>query len=92
MSSCSSRFVVQGFFRDFSTACARLITLDVLGLVACLLVLVLYREKLPGEVVGLLSAISGIFGACLRDAHQFEFCSSQSSQVKDQTINKLTGA
>lgn len=69
-----------------------MVALDVLGLIACLLVLVLYREKLPGEVVGLLSAISGIFGACLRDAHQFEFGSSRSSQVKDQTISKLTGA
>lgn len=69
-----------------------MVALDVLGLIACLLVLVLYREKLPGEVVGLLSAISGIFGACLRDAHQFEFGSSRSSQVKDATINKLSGA
>jgi hypothetical protein len=57
-----------------------------------MLLLVPYREKLPGEVVGLLSAISGIFGACLRDAHQFEFGSSRSSQVKDQTINNLSGA
>lgn len=68
-----------------------MVALDVLGLIACLLVLVLYRERLPGEVVGLLSAISGIFGACLRDAHQFEFGSSRSSQVKDATISKLSG-
>ena len=40
-----------------------MVALDVLGLIACLLVLVLYRERLPGEVDGLLSAISGIFGA-----------------------------
>jgi hypothetical protein len=66
-----------------------MVALDVLGLIACLVVLVVYREKLPGEVVGLLSAISGIFGACLRDAHQFEFGSSRSSQVKDATISKL---
>lgn len=67
-----------------------MVALDVLGLISCLLVLVLYREALPGEVVGLLSAISGIFGACLRDAHQFEFGSSRSSQIKDATISKLT--
>jgi hypothetical protein len=67
-----------------------MVALDVLGLIACLLVLVLYREKLPGEVVGLLSAISGIFGACLRDAHQFEFGSSRSSQIKDATIAQIT--
>lgn len=69
-----------------------MVALDVLGLIACLLVLVLYREKLPGEVVGLLSAISGIFGACLRDAHQFEFGSSRSSQLKDATIAQITKA
>jgi len=69
-----------------------MVALDVLGLIACLLVLVLYREKLPGEVVGLLSAISGIFGACLRDAHQFEFGSSRSSQIKDATIAQITKA
>jgi hypothetical protein len=67
-----------------------MVALDVLGLISCLLVLVLYRTQLPGEVVGLLSAISGIFGACLRDAHQFEFGSSRSSQVKDATIAKMT--
>lgn len=66
-----------------------MVALDVLGLIACLLVMVLYKDKLPGEVIGLLSAISGIFGACLRDAHQFEFGSSRSSQVKDATISKL---
>lgn len=69
-----------------------MVALDVLGLIACLLVLVLYRERLPGEVVGLLSAISGIFGACLRDAHQFEFGSSRSSQIKDATIAQITKA
>jgi hypothetical protein len=67
-----------------------MVALDVVGLIACLLVMVLYREKLPGEVIGLLSAISGIFGACLRDAHQFEFGSSRSSQMKDATISKLS--
>jgi hypothetical protein len=58
-----------------------------------LLVLMLHREELPGEVVvGLLSAISGIFGACLRDAHQFEFGSSRRSQIKDATIAQITKA
>jgi hypothetical protein len=69
-----------------------MVALDVLGLIACLLVLVFFRASLPGEVVGILSTIAGIFGACLRDAHQFEFGSSRSSQAKDATISKLSGA
>jgi hypothetical protein len=48
------------------------VALDVLGLIACLLVLVPYREKLPGEVVGLLSAISGF------SAHAFAMLTSSS--------------
>lgn len=69
-----------------------MVALDVAGLIACLVVLVFFRASLPGEVVGILSTIAGIFGACLRDAHQFEFGSSRSSQVKDATISKLSGA
>jgi hypothetical protein len=68
-----------------------MVALDVAGLIACLIVLVFFRASLPGEVVGILSTIAGIFGACLRDAHQFEFGSSRSSQAKDDTINKLSG-
>jgi hypothetical protein len=60
-----------------------MVGLDVLGIIACLLVLVFFRTNLPGEVVGLLSGIVGIFGAGLRDAHQFEFGSSRGSQLKD---------
>jgi len=63
-----------------------MVALDAAGLVACLVVLAIYRTQLPGEVVGILSTIAGIFGTCLRDAHQFEFGSSRSSQTKDGTI------
>lgn len=66
-----------------------MVALDVVGLVGCLLVLVFFRASIPGEVVGILSTIAGIFGACLRDAHQFEFGSSRSSQQKDETIRDL---
>jgi hypothetical protein len=69
-----------------------MVALDVAGLIACLVVLVFFRARLPGEVVGILSTIAGIFGACLRDAHQFEFGSSRSSQAKDATISRLSGA
>lgn len=67
-----------------------MVALDVVGLLACLTVLCFFREKIPGEVVGLLSTVASIFGLCLRDAHQFEFGSSRASQGKDDTINKLS--
>lgn len=64
----------------------KMIVGDVLGLVACLVILIFFRKELPGEAVGIISTIAGIFGLCLRDAHQFEFGSSRSSQMKDETI------
>jgi len=67
-----------------------MVALDVIGLLACLIVLCFFREKIPGEAIGLISTIAATFGLCLRDAHQFEFGSSRSSQVKDATINSLT--
>lgn len=66
-----------------------MVLLDVVGLIACLAVIALYRNQLPGEVVGIISTVAGIFGACLRDAHQFEFGSSRSSREKDGTISRL---
>ncbi|MDR1334462.1 MAG: hypothetical protein LBJ71_04545 [Holosporaceae bacterium] len=58
-----------------------------LGLIFCLLILTSYKRDLPGEVVGIISTISGIFGACLKDAYSFEFGSSRGSKEKD---NKIT--
>lgn len=66
-----------------------MVFLDVVGLVACLAVLVMFRDKLPGEVVGIVSTVAGIFGACLRDAHQFEFGSSRGSKEKDAALSNL---
>lgn len=60
-----------------------------LGLLACLLSLVLYRDKIPPEAVGIISTVASIFGLCLRDAFTFEFGSSRSSQAKDATISDL---
>jgi len=66
---------------------------DCIGLVSCLLILVFFRKDLPGEVVGIVSMIAGIFGACLRDAHQFEFGSSRGSKEKDELLaQKLKAA
>ena len=63
-----------------------MVLFDVVGLVACLVVLSVFRKEVPGEVVGLLSTIAGIFGLCLRDAHQFEFGSSRGSREKDALL------
>lgn len=61
-----------------------MVLLAVVGIIACLAVLSLYRKDIPGEVVGILGTVIGIFGACLRDAYQFEFGSSRGSKAKDE--------
>lgn len=68
-----------------------MVALDVIGLISCLVVLCFFRDKIPGEALGLISTIAATFGLCLRDAHQFEFGSNRSSKDKDETINRLTG-
>ncbi|GAB3452040.1 hypothetical protein ACFQPI_18440 [Insolitispirillum peregrinum] len=62
-----------------------------LGLIACIGVLAFYRNQVPGEVVGILSTVAGIFGACLKDAFAFEFGSSRSSKEKDALIAQSIG-
>lgn len=61
---------------------------DVIGLVACLAVLALFRTDIPGEVSALLTTIASLFGVCLRDAHQFEFGSSRGSKEKDALLSQ----
>lgn len=61
----------------------------VVGLISCLAVLVIFRERMPGEVVGILSMIAGIFGACMKDAYSFEFGSSRGSKEKDAIIGDI---
>lgn len=67
-----------------------MVLIDAVGLIACLVVLVLFRTQLPEGAATLISTIASIFGLCLRDAHSFEFGSSRSSAVKDATIQALT--
>ncbi|GCL64348.1 hypothetical protein [Pseudaquabacterium pictum] len=55
-------------------------------LIACLGVLTVWRKEIPGEVVGVISTVAGIAGACLRDAFQFEFGSSRGSREKDALL------
>ncbi|MDR0625089.1 MAG: hypothetical protein LBF72_01385 [Holosporales bacterium] len=57
-----------------------------LGLVMCLFSLAFYSDVLPGEAVGIISTIAGIFGSCLKDAYSFEFGSSRGSKAKDSTV------
>lgn len=59
------------------------------GLISCLLTITLYRTNLPGEAVGIISTIAGIFGSCLKDAYAFEFGSSRGSKVKDSKLSAL---
>lgn len=54
-----------------------------LGLLSCLMTLCLFTKELPGEAVGIISTIAGIFGSCLKDAYSFEFGSSRGSKAKD---------
>lgn len=58
----------------------------VIGLISCLAVLILFRKDVPGEAVGIISTIAGIFGACLKDAYAFEFGSSRGSKDKDAIL------
>jgi hypothetical protein len=46
---------------------------------------------LPGEAVGIISTVAGIFGACLKDAYAFEFGSSRGSKEKDSTVAAMLG-
>ena len=56
------------------------------GLAGCLCCLVFYESALPGEAVGIISTVAGIFGACLKDAYAFEFGSSRGSKNKDAQV------
>ncbi|MBA3813260.1 MAG: hypothetical protein H0X26_02015 [Alphaproteobacteria bacterium] len=59
------------------------------GLISCLLTITLYRSSLPGEAVGIISTVAGIFGSCLKDAYAFKFGSSRGSKLKDGKISAL---
>ncbi len=59
------------------------------GLISCLATITLFRTSLPGEAVGIISTIAGIFGSCLKDAYAFEFGSSRGSKLKDTKLSAL---
>ncbi|MBY0462932.1 MAG: hypothetical protein K2Q34_07105 [Alphaproteobacteria bacterium] len=62
-----------------------------MGLIMCLASLAFYSEALPGEAVGIISTVAGIFGACLKDAYAFEFGSSRGSKEKDVAVAAMLG-
>ncbi|MCR4623657.1 MAG: hypothetical protein K5780_03310 [Alphaproteobacteria bacterium] len=43
------------------------------GLVLCLTTLVAFKKEMSEEIVGIIYMITGIFGACLTEAYNFEF-------------------
>ncbi|MES2252175.1 MAG: hypothetical protein V4482_00620 [Pseudomonadota bacterium] len=59
------------------------------GMITCLASLAYFKDHLPGEAVGIISTIAGIFGACLKDAYAFEFGSSRGSKEKDSTVASM---
>lgn len=59
------------------------------GLLACLFAMTYFANQMPGEAVGIISTVAGIFGSCLKDAYAFEFGSSRGSKEKDSTVATL---
>lgn len=60
-----------------------------LGLIACLVTMSLFRASMPGEVAGIMGTLVGIFGKCLSDAFQYEFGSSRGSAEKSALMSKM---
>jgi hypothetical protein len=59
------------------------------GLGLCLVSLAFFKGSLPGEAVGIISTVAGIFGSCLKDAYAFEFGSSRGSKEKDDRVTAV---
>jgi hypothetical protein len=55
-----------------------------IGLGVCLVTLGCFAKELPGETVGTISTIAGIFEFCLKNAHTFEFGSSKIDKEKTE--------
>lgn len=59
------------------------------GLLTCLGTLVMFKGQMPGEVVGIVSTISGGLLKCLSDAFQYEFGSSRGSAQKSEMLDRI---
>ena len=60
-----------------------------IGLLVCLLVITVFKNDLPGETVGIVSTIAGIFGACMKDAYSSEFGSSNKKDFQQHVSDKF---
>lgn len=67
-----------------------MVALDVVGLIACLVAIVVLKDSLSGVAVTLITSLASYFGLSLRDAHQFEFGSSRGSKDKDSLLLNAT--
>ena len=59
------------------------------GLIICLLVITMFKNDLPGETVGIVSTIAGIFGACMKDAYSSEFGASNKKDFQQHVSDKF---
>ena len=65
-----------------------MVLLAAVSLIFCLVIIV-YCRNIPGEIIGIISTMAGIFGSCLKDAYSFEFGSSRGSKEKDITVASI---
>ena len=63
-----------------------MVLLAVVGLSLCLGVLAFFSRELPGEAVGAISTIAGVFGICLKNAYTFEFGPSKSGRKNREDV------
>ncbi|HJW81966.1 MAG TPA: hypothetical protein VJ396_06955 [Acidiferrobacterales bacterium] len=87
--SARARDVELSKVRGNNTRADVMVIAAVVGLVSCLAVLILFKGSIPGEAVGIISTVAGIFGACMKDAYSFEFGSSRGSKEKDDVIGEI---
>lgn len=78
---------IQGGHRNYRADI--MVVAAAIGMITCLASLAYFSDHLPGEAVGIISTIAGIFGACLKDAYAFEFGSSRGSKDKDSTVASI---
>ena len=86
--SARSRDIVLLNKSNTNTRANLMVMAAVLGITFCTGVLCIYKNDLPGEVIAVISTMSGIFGSCLKDAYSFEFGSSRGSKEKYSDILK----
>ncbi len=59
-----------------------------IGLILCLTSLMIFKKDMSEEIVGILYMITGVFGACLMEAYNFEFRLFKKNPRKKHKITK----